>query len=93
MPGLGTSYGRGGATTFAMDMKNADSIYALVRDISRMENEADNIYRDSDGALFADPPDMLTLIKWRELYGWLEATVDACKDVANVISGIVIKGS
>lgn len=29
MPGLGTSYGRGGATTFAMDMKNADSILIM----------------------------------------------------------------
>ena len=26
-------------------------------------------------------------------YGWLEETVDACKDVAQVISEIVIKGS
>jgi uncharacterized protein Yka (UPF0111/DUF47 family) len=37
--------------------------------------------------------DILTLIKWRELYEWLEETVDACKIVANVISEIVIKGT
>jgi formate dehydrogenase major subunit len=29
VPGLGTSYGRGGATTFAMDMKNADSVLIM----------------------------------------------------------------
>jgi uncharacterized protein Yka (UPF0111/DUF47 family) len=39
------------------------------------------------------PIDILTLIKWRELYEWLEETVDACKTVANVISEIVIKGT
>jgi uncharacterized protein len=39
------------------------------------------------------PVDILTLIKWRELYEWLEETVDACKHVANVISEIVIKGT
>ncbi len=33
------------------------------------------------------------LIKWRELYSWLEETVDACKDTALVISEIIIKGS
>ena len=33
------------------------------------------------------------LIKLRELYGWMEETVDACKDVAMIISEIVIKGS
>jgi uncharacterized protein Yka (UPF0111/DUF47 family) len=74
-------------------LKNAEEIQKHVREISRLENEADNVYRDSDSALFANPPDILLLIKWRELYGWLEETVDACKDVANVISEIVIKGS
>jgi formate dehydrogenase major subunit len=29
VPGLGTSYGRGGATTFEMDMKNADSVLIM----------------------------------------------------------------
>jgi formate dehydrogenase major subunit len=29
VPGLGTSYGRGGATTFAMDLKNSDSILIM----------------------------------------------------------------
>jgi uncharacterized protein len=74
-------------------MKDVEGIQGSLREISRLENEADQIYRDSDGALFADPPDMLLLIKWRELYGWLEETVDACKDVSMVISEIVIKGS
>ena len=68
-------------------------IQAQLHEITRLENEADRIYRDSDGALFAAPPDLLTLIKLRELYAWLEDTVDACKAVATIISGIVIKGS
>lgn len=29
MPGLGTSYGRGGATTFAMDLRNSDAILIM----------------------------------------------------------------
>ena len=74
-------------------MKQVDEIQEHLREIGRLENEADKIYRDSDSALFADPPDILLLIKWRELYGWLEETVDACKDVTQVISEIVIKGS
>jgi uncharacterized protein Yka (UPF0111/DUF47 family) len=74
-------------------MTDTDSIYARLREISRLEDEADQVYRETDAALFADPPDVLQLIKLRELYGWLEETVDACKDVAMVISEIVIKGS
>jgi uncharacterized protein Yka (UPF0111/DUF47 family) len=75
------------------NMKRPEDIHSNVQEIGRLENEADRIYRDADGSLFADPPDILTLIKWRELYEWLEATVDSCKEVAQVISEIVIKGS
>jgi hypothetical protein len=74
-------------------MKDLEAIQRHLREIGRLENEADNLYRDTESALFANPPDILMLIKWRELYGWLEETVDACKDVALVISEIVIKGS
>ncbi len=74
-------------------LKNVEEIQSHLLEIGRLENEADKIYRDSDSALFANPPDILLLIKWRELYSWLEETVDACKDVAQVISEIVIKGS
>ncbi len=82
-----------GAIRHCRTMHDLECMEHSLREISRLENEADRIYRDSDGALFADPPDVLLLIKWRELYGWLEETVDACKDVAQVISEIMIKGS
>ncbi len=74
-------------------MSNVEQIQSHLREISRLENEADRIYRDTDGDLFANPPEILLLIKLRELYGWLEETVDACKDVALIISEIVVKGS
>ena len=82
-----------GAVRLVRNLKNAEQIQGHLREITRLENEADVIYRDSEGGLFANPPDILLLIKLRELYGWLEETVDACKDAAHVISNIVIKGS
>ena len=74
-------------------MKDIPGIQDRLREISKLENEADQLYRETDAALFANPPDLLQLIKLRELYGWLEETVDACKDVSMIISEIVIKGS
>jgi uncharacterized protein Yka (UPF0111/DUF47 family) len=75
-------------------LQKPEEIQSHLRAITRLENEADLLYRDTDGALFANgAADILTLIKWRELYGWLEESVDACKDVSQVISEIVIKGS
>ena len=74
-------------------MKEPDQMEISLREIGRLENDADRIYRDTDARLFSQPPDILTLIKQRELYGWLEETVDACREVAQVISGIVLKGT
>jgi uncharacterized protein Yka (UPF0111/DUF47 family) len=81
------------AVRLCRSMREIDAIQTHVLEITRLENEADKIYRDSDSALFTNPPDILLLIKWRELYEWLEETVDACKSVALVVSEIVIKGS
>lgn len=88
------------------DMRNSEKIHALIREIGLLENEADRVYRRADAALFAHlvasngngshpitTTDVLGLIKWREIYEWLEETVDACKQVGNVISEIVIKGT
>jgi uncharacterized protein Yka (UPF0111/DUF47 family) len=75
------------------DLRHTEEVQSHLKEVGRLENEADTLYRDSDSALFANPPDILMLIKWRELYSWLEETVDACKDAALVISEIIIKGS
>jgi uncharacterized protein Yka (UPF0111/DUF47 family) len=88
------------------DMRNSEKIHTLLREIGQLENDADKVYRKADAALFAhlvatngngahpiSTIDVLSLIKWREIYAWLEETVDACKYVANVISEIVIKGT
>jgi len=78
-------------------MKELDKMEISLREVGRLENEADRIYRDTESEFFQDPPTtiegILNMIKWRELYSWLEETVDACRTVAQVISEIVVKGS
>ena len=84
----------GQALRLLRDLRQSHAIQDHLREIGRLENEADLIYRDADAALFAAANgDILTLIKWRELYAWLEESVDACKDVSQIISEIVIKGT
>lgn len=78
---------------------NADRVYrkadgALFASLVLSSGTADKSSGYSEHPLHPITPiDILTLIKWRELYEWLEETVDACKIVANVISEIVIKGT
>jgi predicted phosphate transport protein (TIGR00153 family) len=85
------------AVRLIRSMRELDRVQIAIREIIRLENEADVIYRDVEAELFAHPPEspseIVRMITWRELYGWLEQTVDACRATANVISGIVIKNS
>jgi predicted phosphate transport protein (TIGR00153 family) len=82
------------AVKLMCDLRKSDQIQIHLREIGRLENEADRIYRTVDADLFANARgDLLTLIKWRELYAWLEATVDATKKVSQILSEIIIKGT
>lgn len=71
----------------------SDEMAQELREISRLENDADEVYRNVEADLFASPPDIMTFIKQRELYAWLENTVDSCRDVGHVVNEIVIKGT
>ena len=53
--------------------------------IHTLENEADALSRAAIGRLFHDGHDPLFVIKWRDLYGTLEETIDAGEDAGEVI--------
>ena len=62
-------------------------------EIHRLENEGDRMLRVAIGELFSDPSDPVALIKWKDIYDLLEATMDACEQAANVVEAISIKNA
>jgi uncharacterized protein len=62
-------------------------------EINRLENMADKIYREALAELFRDSKDIAYIIKWREIYEYLENATDRCEDVANVLEGVALKYS
>jgi predicted phosphate transport protein (TIGR00153 family) len=60
-------------------------------EIHRLENEGDRVGRAAIAALFDSESEPITIIKWKEVYALLEATIDKCEDVANIIERIVVK--
>jgi predicted phosphate transport protein (TIGR00153 family) len=60
-------------------------------EIHRLENEGDDIYHAAIAELFHDSLDALTVLKWKEVYEKLEAAVDRCENVANIIESVIIK--
>mgnify|MGYP003296496872 CR=1 FL=1 len=61
--------------------------------VKRLEEEGDSIYHEWVAKLFDGAPDPLVVIKWKEIYEFLEEATDACEDVANIIEGVIIKHS
>jgi predicted phosphate transport protein (TIGR00153 family) len=74
-------------------MRDFTKINEYLVQINHLENEADTISRNATAALFRTASDFRALIKWKEIYGRLEATTDDCEDVANILEGIVVKNT
>jgi uncharacterized protein len=62
-------------------------------EIHRLENEGDRITREAIGELFSNVSDATELVKWKDIYDLLEATMDACEHAANVMETISIKNA
>ncbi|GAI78480.1 unnamed protein product, partial [marine sediment metagenome] len=60
-------------------------------EINRLENAADEVFHSAQAELFDDTPDLAQVIKWREIYEYMESATDRCEDVANVLEGVALK--
>jgi len=72
-------------------MANHEAVTPSVVEINRLENEADRVHQEVISALFIDEKDPITLIKWKEIFDYLEGAVDSIEDVSDVIQGVVLK--
>lgn len=59
--------------------------------VNKIENEADQIYRRAVRKLFQNPEDVLYVIRWKDLYKYIEDSIDSCEKLANDIRGVVMK--
>jgi predicted phosphate transport protein (TIGR00153 family) len=60
-------------------------------EVHRLENDGDDIYHAAIAELFREERDPLTVLKWKDIYEKLEAAVDRCENVANIIESVIIK--
>jgi uncharacterized protein Yka (UPF0111/DUF47 family) len=72
-------------------LRSGADLSAHLVEIHRLENEGDRLQRAAVADLFANGVDPMVLIRWKDIFDTLEASVDACETVANVLEGISIK--
>jgi predicted phosphate transport protein (TIGR00153 family) len=73
--------------------KNYAHVQEYCIEINRLENRIDQDFRDALGRLFEEVTDPIFLIKWKEVYEFLEDASDRCEDVANILEAIVLKNA
>lgn len=75
----------------ALEEGPPSEVLAACARIKTLEEEGDELYQKWLGKLFDNGSDPLTVIKWKELYDILEATLDVAEDAANVLESVTLK--
>jgi hypothetical protein len=73
------------------DRRHLRDILPYCVEINRLENVADDLFRNAMAELFRSESPSSEIIKWRDIYGELELATDRCEDVANILEGIVLR--
>lgn len=73
--------------------ENAAEIMQLCEEIDRLESDADHVMRAAMAKLFREEPNVLNIIKLKEIYELLETVTDKCEDVAKILEGIMVENA
>jgi len=65
-------------------------MYAVIKDINALEEDADRVYMESMRHLFTTETDAKRIIQKKEIYSRLEDVCDRLEDVANAVERILI---
>ena len=68
-----------------------EGVLELAARITQLEHEADRVHQDAIVGLFDQERDPIAVIKWKEIYDFLEAAMDRCEDVSNLLEGVIVK--
>ena len=80
--------------------RDGPEISSALSEIHRLEKRADELVRDAVSSLFAAGIDPMVVIRWKDVWlgalatavlETLEAAIDACETVANVLEGAALK--
>jgi predicted phosphate transport protein (TIGR00153 family) len=72
-------------------LEKRSGVLEIAARVNQLEREADRVHQDSIVALFDEERDPITVIKWKEIFDFLENATDRCEDVSNLLEGVVVK--
>jgi predicted phosphate transport protein (TIGR00153 family) len=72
-------------------LEGRKGVFERVTEMNRLENEADRAHQRAVGELFEHESDPIVVLKWKEIFDFLEDATDRCRDVGTVLEGIIVK--
>lgn len=72
------------------DKQNFAQVHTHIVEINTLENNGDRVYRDGLTDLVAHRDDLYDLVRWQEIYAFLEATTDRIEDAGDVLQRVII---
>ena len=72
-------------------LEKRQGVLELAARVNQLEREADRVHQDAIVEVFDSEKDPIAVIKWKEIFDFLEAATDRCEDVGNLLEGVVVK--
>jgi len=72
-------------------LRTGNDINPALVEIHRLENEGDVLHREALAALFTGGIDPMVVIRWKDIFSWIEGSIDSCEQVAHRLEGIVLR--
>ena len=73
------------------NLGSRDQIIPHLKRIHELEKEADSLRNQALAYLFKNSHSAIDVVKFKDLYEWLETVCDKAEDIADVVEGIAIK--
>ena len=73
--------------------KALEKMRSHIIEINRVENEADSLLRKGLEELVAQRDDLFNLVRWKEIYEYLETSTDRIEDISDVLQKVLIKNA
>jgi len=74
-------------------MEYTPELRKLLMENHRLEDRGDLVFKKSIVRLFEKEKDPVNIIKWKDILENMESIMDRCKNLSNIIEGVVIKSS
>ena len=69
------------------------SDHPAVKRVNELENQGDRVLKQALADLFCGETPPVEVIKWKEIYDYLEEAIDHCEDTVTVVEAALVKNS